>query len=84
MRALFVHSTIVCACVHGVCTCNSQSYCERISIRSQPWIFFLAAKKMADRENNVYLAKLAEQAERYDGKSAKIISSRPALTLAKV
>ena len=24
---------------------------------------------MADRDNNVYLAKLAEQAERYDGKS---------------
>ena len=23
--------------------------------------------KMADRDNNVYLAKLAEQAERYDG-----------------
>ena len=87
MRALFVHSTIVCACVHGVCTCNSQSYCERISIRSQPWIFLAAKKekkKMADRENNVYLAKLAEQAERYDGKSAKIMSSRPALTLAKV
>ena len=39
---------------------------------------------MADRENNVYLAKLAEQAERYDGKSAQITSSRPALTLAKV
>ena len=24
---------------------------------------------MADRDNNVYLAKLAEQAERYDGES---------------
>ena len=24
--------------------------------------------KMADREDNVYMAKLAEQAERYDGK----------------
>lgn len=26
---------------------------------------------MAEREDNVYKAKLAEQAERYDGKSAK-------------
>lgn len=41
-------------------------------------------KKMADRDNNVYLAKLAEQAERYDGKSAQIMSSRSALILAKV
>lgn len=27
---------------------------------------------MADREDNVYKAKLAEQAERYDGKFRKI------------
>lgn len=27
---------------------------------------------MADREDNVYKAKLAEQAERYDGKSREM------------
>ena len=31
-------------------------------------------EKMADRDNNVYLAKLAEQAERYDGKEIQIVS----------
>ena len=29
-------------------------------------------RKMADRDNNVYLAKLAEQAERYDGKCVAV------------
>ena len=53
--------------------CASQSYCERINTRSslsEPWISGSQRekKKMADRDNNVYLAKLAEQAERYDGK----------------
>lgn len=28
---------------------------------------------MADRDNNVYKAKLAEQAERYDGELAEIV-----------
>ena len=28
---------------------------------------------MADREDNVYMAKLAEQAERYDGKFVGLI-----------
>ena len=31
---------------------------------------------MADRDNNVYLAKLAEQAERYDGKSVEKLSTK--------
>lgn len=30
---------------------------------------------MADREDNVYMAKLAEQAERYDGKLSQFYSN---------
>lgn len=31
---------------------------------------------MAERDENVYLAKLAEQAERYDGKLAYLLASK--------
>jgi hypothetical protein len=31
-------------------------------------LFIVFSKKKKERENNVYMAKLAEQAERYDGK----------------
>ncbi len=44
---------------------------NQYKVKPKPTLDFLAAKKeekMADRDNNVYLAKLAEQAERYDGK----------------
>ena len=54
----------------------STEYIKYLFVNKLVYNLHLSYNLMADREENVYRAKLAEQAERYDGKKKLMLLQR--------
>ena len=60
--------------VQSVGSTHPGRYCEIVrTVNKSPHTTYNTTTNMADREDKVYKAKLAEQAERYDGKKLELV-----------